>query len=33
MYPYSVQTIASQLTANGFTWRDYNEQMGADPDA
>jgi hypothetical protein len=31
VYPFSVQTIASQLTANGFTWRDYNEQMGADP--
>jgi hypothetical protein len=31
VYPSSVQTIASQLTAQGFTWRDYNEDMGADP--
>jgi hypothetical protein len=26
-----VQTIANQMTAAGFTWRDYNEDMGADP--
>jgi phosphatidylinositol-3-phosphatase len=31
VYPPSVQTIGSQLTAAGFTWRDYNEGMGADP--
>jgi hypothetical protein len=29
VYPASVQTIASQLTTAGFTWRDYNEGMGA----
>jgi hypothetical protein len=31
VYPASVPTIASQLTAAGYTWRDYNEDMGADP--
>ena len=31
VYPAAVPTIASQLTAAGFTWRDYNEDMGADP--
>jgi hypothetical protein len=31
VYPTAVPTIASQLTGAGFTWRDYNEQMGADP--
>ena len=31
VYPSSVPTIASQLTAAGFTWRDYNQGMGADP--
>ena len=31
VYPASVPTIASQLTAAGDTWRDYNESMGADP--
>jgi phosphatidylinositol-3-phosphatase len=31
VYPAAVQTIASQLTADGFTWADYNEDMGADP--
>jgi hypothetical protein len=31
VYPTSVSTIASQLTAAGYTWRDYNEDMGADP--
>jgi hypothetical protein len=31
VYPSGVQTIASQLTTAGFTWEDYNEDMGADP--
>jgi hypothetical protein len=31
VYPADVPTIASQLTAAGLTWRDYNESMGADP--
>jgi hypothetical protein len=31
VYPASVPTIASQLTAAGFTWRDYNDSMGATP--
>jgi len=31
VYPSTVKTIAGQLTAAGFTWRDYNEDMGADP--
>jgi phosphatidylinositol-3-phosphatase len=31
VYPAGVQTIASQLTPAGFTWRDYNEDMGAGP--
>jgi hypothetical protein len=31
VYPASVQTIAGQLGAAGFTWEDYNEDMGADP--
>jgi hypothetical protein len=31
VYPASVPTIASQLTAAGYTWRDYNEDMGNDP--
>lgn len=31
VYPATVPTIASQLTAAGDTWRDYNESMGADP--
>jgi hypothetical protein len=31
VYPAAVPTIASQLTGAGFTWRDYNEQMGTDP--
>ncbi|HEY5188556.1 MAG TPA: alkaline phosphatase family protein [Solirubrobacteraceae bacterium] len=30
VYPAAVGTIASQLSAAGFTWRDYNESMGAD---
>ncbi len=32
VYPAAVQTIASQLTAAGFTWRDYNEEHGRRPD-
>jgi phosphatidylinositol-3-phosphatase len=31
VYPSSVQTIAGQLQATGHTWRDYDEDMGADP--
>jgi hypothetical protein len=31
VYPASVPTIASQLTGAGLTWRDYNQDMGADP--
>jgi len=31
VYPSSVQTIGGQLQAAGRTWRDYNEDMGADP--
>jgi hypothetical protein len=31
VYSASVPTIASQLTAAGFTWRDYNEDMGNTP--
>jgi hypothetical protein len=31
VYPAAVQTIAGQLDAAGLTWRDYNEDMGADP--
>jgi phosphatidylinositol-3-phosphatase len=31
IYPSDVPTIASQLQAKGLTWRDYNEDMGADP--
>jgi hypothetical protein len=31
VYPASVPTIVGQLDAAGYTWRDYNEQMGADP--
>jgi phosphatidylinositol-3-phosphatase len=31
IYPADVLTIASQLTAARLTWRDYNEDMGADP--
>ncbi|MFZ0040792.1 MAG: alkaline phosphatase family protein [Solirubrobacteraceae bacterium] len=31
VYPATVPTIASQLTAAGYTWRDYNESMGNDP--
>ena len=31
VYPTSVPTIASQLDAAGFTWRDYNDSMGATP--
>jgi phosphatidylinositol-3-phosphatase len=31
VYPAAVQTIASQLTAHGLSWRGYQEDMGADP--
>jgi len=31
VYPSDVPTIADQLSAAGLTWRDYNEDMGADP--
>jgi hypothetical protein len=31
VYPAFVPTIASQLTAAGYTWRDYDEDMGNDP--
>ena len=31
VYPTTVKTIADQLDAAGFTWRDYNQGMGSDP--
>ena len=31
IYPAGVPTIASQLSAAGLAWRDYNDSMGADP--
>jgi hypothetical protein len=31
VYPSAVKTIADQLTAAHFTWRDYNQGMGSDP--
>ncbi|MGZ4247957.1 MAG: alkaline phosphatase family protein [Solirubrobacteraceae bacterium] len=31
VYPTSVQTIGDQLISAGLTWRDYNQDMGADP--
>jgi phosphatidylinositol-3-phosphatase len=31
VYPSNVQTIGDQLISAGLTWRDYNEDMGADP--
>ncbi len=31
VYPADVPTIASQLGAAGLSWRDYNQDMGADP--
>jgi hypothetical protein len=31
VYPATVPTIASQLTAAGLTWRDYDDSMGSDP--
>jgi hypothetical protein len=31
VYPADVPTIADQLSGAGLTWRDYNEDMGADP--
>jgi phosphatidylinositol-3-phosphatase len=31
VYPPNVQTVGDQLISAGLTWRDYNEDMGADP--
>ena len=31
VYPAAVPTVASQMGTAGFTWRSYNEGMGADP--
>jgi hypothetical protein len=31
VYPPAVQTITAQLTSAGFTWRDFDQSMGADP--
>ena len=31
VYPAEVQTLPSQLGSDSLTWRDYNEDMGADP--
>ena len=31
VYPSDVRTIGDQLISAGLTWRDYNEDMGADP--
>ena len=31
VYPSTVQTLGGQLISAGRTWRDYNEDMGADP--
>jgi phosphatidylinositol-3-phosphatase len=31
IYPKSVNTLANQLSAAGFTWKGYMEDMGADP--
>ncbi len=31
VYPANIQTIANQLQSAGFTWRDYNQDMGMDP--
>jgi hypothetical protein len=31
VYPANVQTIGDQLLGADLTWRDYNEDMGADP--
>jgi hypothetical protein len=31
VYPSDVTTLPAQLGAAKFTWRDYNEDMGADP--
>jgi phosphatidylinositol-3-phosphatase len=31
VYPANVTTLPAQLGAAKFTWRDYNEDMGADP--
>jgi hypothetical protein len=31
VYPADIQNIATQLDAAGLTWRDYDQDMGADP--
>jgi hypothetical protein len=31
VYPADIQTIAGQLQADGLSWRDYNQDMGANP--
>jgi phosphatidylinositol-3-phosphatase len=31
VYPADIPTITSQLTASRYTWRDYNQDIGADP--
>jgi hypothetical protein len=31
VYPANIPTLAGQLQGKGLTWRDYNEDMGADP--
>jgi hypothetical protein len=31
VYPSNVMTLAQQFLGNDLTWRDYNEDMGADP--
>jgi hypothetical protein len=31
VYPSDIQNIATQLDAHGYTWRDYNQDMDADP--
>jgi phosphatidylinositol-3-phosphatase len=31
VYPSTVTTLAQQLTAKGFTWKGYQEDMGNDP--
>ncbi len=31
IYPAAIQSIASQLQAAGYTWRDYNQSMGNSP--
>jgi len=31
VYPVDVPTLPDQLTAAGFTWKSYSEDMGSDP--